>query len=90
MHNGADVARVAADVVLLEDDFARIADMRELSVITERLIKSNFGLTAILNSSILLAAASGKLQPVATSVLHNGSTIAILLRAFLRARLPTK
>lgn len=90
MHYGADVARLAADVVLLEDDFSRIADIRELSVITERLIKSNFRLTAILNSSILLAAASGRLQPVATSVMHNGSTIAILLRALLRARLPAK
>lgn len=87
MHLGADVARLAADVVLLEDDLSKIADVRELSLITDKLIRSNFRLTAGLNTAILLAAAAGQLQPVATSVLHNGTTIGILLRALLSARL---
>lgn len=88
MHNGADVARLASDVALLEDDIARVADAKALSIATQRLIDSNFKLTVGLNTSILSAAAFGWLTPVAASALHNGSTIAILLRALTGAGLP--
>ena len=88
MHNGADVARLASDVALLEDDIARVADAKALSIATKRLIDSNFKLTVGLNTSILSAAAFGLLTPVAASALHNGSTIAILLRALAGAGLP--
>lgn len=88
MHNGADVARLASDVALLEDDIARVADAKALSIATQRLIDSNFKLTVGLNTSILSAAAFGWLTPVAASALHNGSTIAILLRALAGAGLP--
>ncbi|MFT3717443.1 heavy metal translocating P-type ATPase [Pseudorhodoferax sp.] len=88
MHNGADVARLASDVALLEDDIARVADAKALSLATKRLIDGNFKLTVGLNTSILSAAALGWLTPVAASALHNGSTIAILLRALVGAGLP--
>lgn len=45
------------------------------------LIGRNFQLALGANSGILAAAAFGALTPVASSVLHNGSTIAILLNA---------
>ncbi len=88
MHNGADVARLASDVALLEDDIARVADARALALATRRLIDSNFKLTVGLNTTILSAAAFGWLTPVAASVLHNGTTITILLRALAGAGLP--
>ncbi|WP_198291900.1 heavy metal translocating P-type ATPase [Thauera sp. 28] len=88
MHNGADVARLASDVALLEDDIARVADARALALATRRLIDSNFKLTVGLNTTILSAAAFGWLTPVAASALHNGTTIAILLRALAGAGLP--
>ena len=44
-----------------------------------RIVSTSFRLTIGLNTGILLAAALGVLSPLATSVLHNGSTIAILL-----------
>ncbi|MBK1735633.1 heavy metal translocating P-type ATPase [Halorhodospira abdelmalekii] len=81
MHHGAEFARLAADITLLEDDIERVADAKRLALATERLIHSNFHLTVGLNSTILLAAAAGLLSPVTTSVLHNGSTILTLLRA---------
>jgi len=81
-------ARLASDIALLEDDIARVADARALAMATGRLIKSNFRLTVGLNTAILSAAALGLLSPVSASVLHNGSTIAILLRALLGAGLP--
>jgi heavy metal translocating P-type ATPase len=87
MHNGADIARLAADITLLEDDIARVADARALALTTRALIDSNFKLTFGLNTSVLSAAAFGLLTPVAASMLHNGSTIAILLRALAGAGL---
>ncbi|APR04490.1 ATPase, P-type (transporting), HAD superfamily, subfamily IC/heavy metal translocating P-type ATPase [Thauera chlorobenzoica] len=88
MHQGADIARLASDIALLEDDIARVADARALALATGRLVKSNFRLTVGLNTAILSAAALGLLSPVSASLLHNGSTIAILLRALLGAGLP--
>lgn len=90
MHNGADVARLAADISLLEDDIGLVADARELALATQRLVDGNFQLTVGLNSAILLAAAFGGLSPVRASMLHNGSTIAILLRALVGAGLPRR
>jgi cation-transporting P-type ATPase C len=90
MHRGADVARLAADITLLEDDIARVADARALAVSTAKLIDSNFKLTAGLNTGILSAAALGWLNPVKASMLHNGSTISILLRALMSAGLPRR
>ncbi len=81
MQKGADIARMASDIALLEDDIARVADAKELANATMQLIGNNFKLTIGANSAILAAAAFGKLTPAASSVLHNGSTIAILLNA---------
>ncbi|ANB02856.1 heavy metal translocating P-type ATPase [Ectothiorhodospira sp. BSL-9] len=88
MHHGADVARLAADITLLEDDIARVADAKALALATRGLLDSNFKLTVGLNTGILSAAAFGLLNPVAASALHNGSTIGILLRALAGAGLP--
>ena len=88
MHHGADIARLASDVTLLEDDLGLVAEARALALSTRRLIQSNFNLTLGLNTSILSAAALGLLKPVSASMLHNGATIAILLRALAGAGLP--
>lgn len=87
MQRGADLARVTADVVLLEDDIARVADAKELADATMRLIGSNYRWAVGLNTAILGLAAAGRLSPLATSVLHNGSTIGILLNALRGSRL---
>lgn len=84
MQKGADIARLTADVALLEDSIARIADIKALSNATMERIRTNYRLTVGLNTGILSAAAFGFLTPMAASVLHNGSTIAILLNAFRR------
>ncbi len=86
MQRGADIARLTADIALLEDDLARIADARDIALEAMRRIGRNYRATVWLNSAILAAAAFGILSPVATAVLHNGTTIGILL-ASLRQRL---
>ncbi len=86
MQQGADIARLTSDIALLEDGIERVADAKQLANATMGLIDSNFKLTVGANSAILAAAAAGKLTPVASSVLHNGTTIAILLNALRGGR----
>jgi cation transport ATPase len=81
MQKGADIARISADIALLEDNIARIADAKALANATMRLIASNYRMTIGLNTGILGAAALGLLTPITASVLHNGTTIGILLNA---------
>ncbi|MCR4941807.1 MAG: heavy metal translocating P-type ATPase [Campylobacter sp.] len=81
MHKGADIAKASADVSLLKDDIMGIAMIKGLSVKTMRLIDSNFKITVGVNSAILGAATFGLLNPIATAVLHNGTTIWLLLNS---------
>jgi cation transport ATPase len=86
MQKGADIARMSADIALLEDDIARVADAKAVANQTMRLIATNYRLAVGLNTAILGAAALGALRPIAAATLHNGSTIAILLNALLGRR----
>ena len=81
MQRGADLARLTSDIALLEDDIARVADAKAIANRTMKQIDTNFKLIVGANTAILAAAATGKLSPIATSVLHNGSTITFLLNA---------
>jgi len=71
-------------VALLEDDIERVADAKQSANAVMDLIAANYRLTVGLNSGILSAAALGLLSPIATSLLHNGTTIGILLNALRR------
>ncbi len=84
MQKGADIARLTADVALLEDDIERVADAKEAANAVMELIARNYKATVWLNTGILGAAALGLLSPITTAVLHNGTTIGILLNALRR------
>ncbi len=86
MQRGADVARVSADVVLLEDDISVVADIKELADKTIERVSQNYRTTIGVNSAILLLATLGVLSPVATSVLHNGTTVGILANAIRKIK----
>jgi hypothetical protein len=81
MQEGADIARLTSDIALLEDAIERVADAKALANAAMKQIDNNFRLTVTANAGILAAAAAGKLTSVALSVLHSGTTIAILLNA---------
>ena len=85
MQKGADLARISADIALLEDDIARVADAKTFADAALRRVHENHNLSLGLNSAILAAAALGVLSPVWSAVLHNGTTLAILANA-LRVR----
>ncbi|MFP4209223.1 MAG: heavy metal translocating P-type ATPase [Wenzhouxiangella sp.] len=87
MPRGADIARATADVVLLEDRLALVADALSISKDTIRLIRTNFNLAVGINTAILGAAALGRVSPVGSALLHNGSTMGILLNALSGGKL---
>jgi cation-transporting P-type ATPase C len=81
MPRGADIARATADIVLMDDRLGAVADAREIAYRTMRMIRGNFNIAVGVNTGILGAAILGWLSPVASSLLHNGTTIAILLNS---------
>ena len=78
MPGGADLAREAAQVVLLEDDLRILAVARDVAEQTQHVLKRSFQAAVGINSAVLLAAGTGNLSPVASAFLHNASTIGIL------------
>mgnify|MGYP000465120965 FL=1 len=81
MFQGADIAKATADIALLRDDIESVADARELADKTMKLINSNFNTTVGVNTAILGAATFGLIKPITTAVLHNGTTILLLLNS---------
>lgn len=88
MPRAADIARATADIVLLEDRLDSLSALRSLAGQTMSLIRSNFKASVGINSAIMAGAAMGRLSPAATAILHNGTTIGILLRSLGSARSP--
>lgn len=78
---GTELAQMAADVTLLQDDLSGVAEARRLAQEALKLVNSNIRLTEWVNSGIMLAAAMGWLKPSSSALLHNGTTIAVLARA---------
>lgn len=81
MNQSTELAQQAADAVLMRDSLHGVATARELSVQAMGLVNSNIKVTEWVNSGIMLAAAMGKLSPTLSALLHNGTTIGVLLRS---------
>lgn len=86
MPRAADIARATADILLVEDRLDALADVLEIARDTMELIRSNFRVAVGANSAILAGAASGRLAPLTTAFLHNGTTIAVLARSLLHGK----
>jgi manganese/zinc-transporting P-type ATPase C len=81
MPRGADIARATADILLMDDRLDAVADAREIATRTMDMIRTNFRAAVGLNTAILVGAVSGRLPPLASALLHNGTTIGVLLNA---------
>lgn len=81
MSRGADIAKATADVSLLKDDISAVVEAKEIASKTMNLINNNFNATVGINSVILAGATFGLFSPVVTAVLHNGTTIGLLLNS---------
>ncbi len=81
MAKGADIAKASADISLLRDDIKELVSAKRIANRTMELVETNYKITVGANSAILLGATLGKLSPVMTSLLHNGTTVGLLLNA---------
>ena len=81
MSKGADIAKATADVSLLKDNISAVVDAKEFANKTMSLINKNFNATVGINSAILAGATFGMFSPIVTAVLHNGTTIGLLLNS---------
>lgn len=81
MARGAELARATADVVLLEDRLSLLPEALDVSKRTMTLVKQNYSAAIGINTGVMIGAAAGWLSPVASAVLHNGSTVGLLLRS---------
>lgn len=81
MSRGADIAKATADISLLKDDIMAVVEAKEYANKTMNLINNNFNATVGINSCILAGATFGVFSPIVTAVLHNGTTIGLLLNS---------
>ncbi len=90
MRHGPDIAREAADIVLMEDSLWKLAKAVEISRDAVALVKQNYAIVAVMNTLALgLALPGGLIGPVVTALLSNGSAVAASLngiRPLLRNR----
>jgi Cu2+-exporting ATPase len=73
--NGSDIARETADVVLMQNDLYGLLTAIEIAHQTKRLIQQNTGIVAIPNLAALAIAVCFGLNPLAATIVNNGSTI---------------
>ncbi len=81
MSRGAELARATADVVLLEDQLSLLPNALFIAKKTMQLVAVNYRAAITVNTGVMLGAALGWLNPISTAVLHNGTTVALLLKA---------
>ena len=85
MPQGADLAREAAQVVLLKEDLSGLITAREVSVNAESTLKRCVQATFALNTMILLLAGSGMLPSILSALAHNMTTVSIIGYAGLKS-----
>jgi Cu2+-exporting ATPase len=92
--DGADIARAAADVILMEEGLHLLLPAIDISRDALALVRQNYGLIAGANTlALALALPSGWISPVACTLLSNGSALlatANAMRPLLASRLESR
>ncbi|WLP88927.1 cation-translocating P-type ATPase [Gordonia sp. NB41Y] len=78
---GTDVAVETADIALAGDDLRKLLDIRDLGAHTVEVIRQNYGMSIAVNGLGLAIGAGGALSPVLAAVLHNASSVAVVLNS---------
>ena len=87
MGGGSDIAKEVADIILTDTDLAAIVRLRRMSQGLVDRLTSSYSKVMLTNSALLALGITGAITPQASSLLHNGSTIAYGLsnaKAYLR------
>lgn len=78
---GSDIAADAADIILMEDEIGKLPYVLNLSEAVSRKIFQNITLSLILNFGAIGLAAAGLLGPVSGALMHNVSSVLVVLNA---------
>lgn len=81
MSDASDIAKETADITVRGADLTQLAAIRQLSEKLMHRINSNYRFILLFNSVLLLSGAFGLLQPSASALLHNASTMAICAKS---------
>ncbi|KAF0192036.1 MAG: cation-transporting P-type ATPase C [Gammaproteobacteria bacterium] len=75
------VAIESADIALASEDFRRLDTTRQISQKTINVIRQNYGMALGINAGGLVIGAMGMINPFLAIVLHNASTMAVLVNS---------
>jgi cation-transporting P-type ATPase C len=78
---GSDVAIEAADIALAANDLRGVVTTVQLSRQALRVVRQNYGMALGVNAGGLLLGAMGRLNPFLAAVLHNLSTLLVVLNS---------
>jgi copper-(or silver)-translocating P-type ATPase len=78
---GSDIAIEAADIALAADNLDHVATTVQLSRRTIKLIRQNYSIALGVNSIGIVAGAFGALNPLFAAILHNVSTIMVVINS---------
>jgi manganese/zinc-transporting P-type ATPase C len=78
---GSDVALETADIALAADDLRKITSVVNISRQTMTVVRQNYGLALGTNSIGLYLAATGSINPIIAAILHNLSTILVIVNS---------
>ncbi|TCK61918.1 heavy metal translocating P-type ATPase [Seleniivibrio woodruffii] len=81
MPEGADLARETSDVILLRNDLRGIVTARITAAKTMKVIKRVSVANIGINTMTVLLSVMGRISPLQSAVLHNGTTLGTLLYA---------
>ena len=81
IHSGAAIAREIADVTIKADSLEELVTLKTIANALQHRVSSNYRFVLSFNSTLIALGALGILQPAASAMLHNMSTIGISLRS---------
>jgi len=81
INSGAAIAREIADVTIKADSLEELIILKTIANALQHRVRSNYRFVLSFNSTLIVLGALGILQPAASAMLHNLSTIAISLKS---------
>ena len=81
INSGAAIAREIADVTIKADSLEELVTLKTIANALQHRVSSNYRFVLSFNSTLIALGALGILQPAASAMLHNLSTIGISFRS---------
>ena len=81
INSGAAIAREIADVTIKADSLEELVLLKTIANALQRRVAANYRFVLSFNSTLIVLGAMGILQPAASAMLHNLSTIGISLKS---------